>query len=83
MSLRNNSLLFTFSWIFSRLPQQKQMLALSATYPSVLADQLALYMRNPTVVRLNVADPALLGKPRKFMSTQSYILFKSIVSVFV
>lgn len=37
------------------------MLALSATYPPQLAEQLTLYMRSPTLVRLNIDDPALLG----------------------
>jgi hypothetical protein len=38
------------------------MVALSATYPEYLANHLTAYMRNPTFVRLNVLDPALLGK---------------------
>ena len=37
------------------------MLALSATYPEYLADHLTAYMRNPTFLRLNISDPALLG----------------------
>lgn len=49
------------SWIYSSLPENKQVLALSATYPEYLARQLTSYMRNPTFVRLNVTDPALLG----------------------
>ena len=49
------------SWIYSSLPVNKQMLALSATYPEALAQQLTDYMRNPTFIRLNVTDPALLG----------------------
>ncbi|KAH3820320.1 hypothetical protein DPMN_122066 [Dreissena polymorpha] len=43
------------------LPDNKQMLALSATYPEYLADHLTAYMRNPTFLRLNISDPALLG----------------------
>ena len=54
-------LLFHFSWIYSSLPENKQMLALSATYPEVLAQHLTAYMRNPTFVRMNSSDPALLG----------------------
>ena len=46
------------SWIYSSLPVNKQMLALSATYPEALAQQLTDYMRNPTFIRLNVTDPA-------------------------
>ena len=53
---------FLFSWIYSCLPVNKQMLALSATYPESLAQHLTAYMRNPTFVRLNSNDPALLGK---------------------
>ena len=38
------------------------MLALSATYPDHLAEQLKNYMKDPTFVRLNAADPALEGE---------------------
>ncbi len=38
------------------------MLALSATYPESLARHLMSYMRNPTHVRMNALDPALLGQ---------------------
>lgn len=51
-----------FSWIFSSLPVNKQMLALSATYPESLAQHLCRYMREPTFVRLNPSDPGLLGE---------------------
>ena len=50
------------SWVYSSLPENKQMVALSATYPEVLAQHLTAYMRNPTFVRLNALDPALLGE---------------------
>lgn len=49
------------NWIYSTLPENKQMLALSATYPEYLAQHLTSYMRNPTFLRLNISDPALLG----------------------
>ncbi|TSN76527.1 putative ATP-dependent RNA helicase DDX20 [Bagarius yarrelli] len=49
------------NWIFSSLPVNKQMLALSATYPESLAQHLCRYMREPTFVRLNPTDPGLLG----------------------
>ncbi|XP_069141496.1 uncharacterized protein [Argopecten irradians] len=49
------------NWIYSSLPENKQMLALSATYPEYLAQHLTAYMRNPTFLRLNISDPALLG----------------------
>lgn len=51
-----------FSWIFSSLPVNKQMLALSATYPESLAQHLTRYMREPTFVRLNPSDMGLKGK---------------------
>lgn len=49
------------SWIFSSLPENKQMLALSATYPESLAQHLTRYMREPTFVRLNPTDLSLKG----------------------
>ncbi|XP_030640746.1 putative ATP-dependent RNA helicase DDX20 [Chanos chanos] len=49
------------NWIFSSLPENKQMLALSATYPEYLAQHLTRYMREPTFVRLNPTDPGLIG----------------------
>ncbi|XP_069798060.1 probable ATP-dependent RNA helicase DDX20 [Narcine bancroftii] len=49
------------NWIYSSLPSNKQMLALSATYPESLAQHLMRYMRDPSFVRLNPTDPALLG----------------------
>ncbi|KAK2182715.1 hypothetical protein NP493_340g02001 [Ridgeia piscesae] len=49
------------NWIYSTLPENKQMMAVSATYPEILAQHLRRYMRNPTFVRLNITDPALLG----------------------
>ena len=52
------------SWIYSTLPENKQMLALSATYTESMAQHLTSYMRSPTFVRLNSSDPALLGMSR-------------------
>ncbi|XP_028398283.1 probable ATP-dependent RNA helicase DDX20 isoform X2 [Dendronephthya gigantea] len=49
------------NWIYSTLPSSKQILALSATYPDHLAERLKNYMKDPTFVRLNSADPALEG----------------------
>ncbi|XP_032218791.1 probable ATP-dependent RNA helicase DDX20 isoform X2 [Nematostella vectensis] len=49
------------NWIFSALPENKQMMAFSATYPEVLANHLKKYMTEPTFVRLNAADPSLQG----------------------
>ncbi|XP_033744677.1 probable ATP-dependent RNA helicase DDX20 [Pecten maximus] len=56
------------NWIYSSLPENKQMLALSATYPEYLAQHLTAYMRNPTFLRLNISDPALLGINQYFRS---------------
>jgi len=50
------------SWIYSTLPVNKQMLALSATYPEELAEFLKRYMREPTYVRLDATHPSLLGE---------------------
>ncbi|XP_010148866.1 PREDICTED: probable ATP-dependent RNA helicase DDX20, partial [Eurypyga helias] len=49
------------NWIYSSLPTNKQMLAVSATYPESLANALTRYMREPTFVRLNPTDPSLIG----------------------
>ncbi|NWW93436.1 DDX20 helicase, partial [Rhynochetos jubatus] len=49
------------NWIYSSLPANKQMLAVSATYPESLANALTRYMREPTFVRLNPTDPSLVG----------------------
>ncbi|XP_053377234.1 probable ATP-dependent RNA helicase ddx20 [Mercenaria mercenaria] len=59
------------NWIYSTLPENKQMLALSATYPEYLAEHLTAYMRNPTFLRLNISDPALLGI-RQYYQTVAY-----------
>ncbi|XP_013408807.1 uncharacterized protein LOC106172574 [Lingula anatina] len=56
------------NWIYSMLPENKQMLALSATYPEYLAQHLTKYMRNPTFMRLNANDPALLGIKQYFQT---------------
>ena len=50
------------------------MLALSATYPEYLADHLTAYMRNPTFLRLNISDPALLGR-LNFLKSEIYMNF--------
>jgi ATP-dependent RNA helicase DDX20 len=56
-----------YSWIYSSLPASKQMLAVSATYPEVLANALTRYMRDPTFVRLNPSDPSLIGVYRFYI----------------
>ncbi|KAL8613023.1 hypothetical protein ACOMHN_008792 [Nucella lapillus] len=62
------------NWIYSALPDNKQMLALSATYPEYLAEHLTLYMRNPTFVRLNITDPTLLGIKQYYTLVPSHPL---------
>ena len=49
------------NWIYSHLPDNKQVLALSATYPEYMAQSLQLYMRNPTYCRLDAHQPVLIG----------------------
>ncbi|XP_077424391.1 putative ATP-dependent RNA helicase DDX20 [Vanacampus margaritifer] len=62
------------NWIFSSLPVNKQMLALSATYPESLAQHLTRYMREPTFVRLNPKDLGLKGLRQYYKLVQSHPL---------
>ncbi|KAM6977804.1 putative ATP-dependent RNA helicase DDX20 [Aplochiton taeniatus] len=62
------------NWIFSSLPENKQMLALSATYPESLAQHLARYMREPTFVRLNPTDPGLIGLKQYYKLVRSHAM---------
>ncbi|NXC97619.1 DDX20 helicase, partial [Certhia familiaris] len=62
------------NWIYSSLPVNKQMLAVSATYPESLAAALTRYMREPTFVRLNPTDPSLLGLKQYFKIVNSHPL---------
>ncbi|XP_076845751.1 putative ATP-dependent RNA helicase DDX20 [Brachyhypopomus gauderio] len=62
------------NWIFSSLPVNKQMLALSATYPESLAQHLCRYMREPTFVRLNPTDPGLIGLKQYYKLVSSHAL---------
>jgi len=54
--------MWCYSWIYSTLPANKQMMTLSATYPESLAQHITSYMRSPVFVRLNASDPSLLGE---------------------
>ena len=47
--------------IFGFLPQKKQMIASSATYPDNLSSFLTKYMCTPKEIRLGSKDPSLLG----------------------
>ncbi|NWW83451.1 DDX20 helicase, partial [Climacteris rufus] len=62
------------NWIYSSLPANKQMLAVSATYPESLAGALSRYMRDPTFVRLNPTDPGLLGLKQYYKIVNSHPL---------
>ncbi|XP_061869473.1 probable ATP-dependent RNA helicase DDX20 [Colius striatus] len=62
------------NWIYSSLPANKQMLAVSATYPESLANALTRYMREPTFVRLNPTDPSLLGLKQYYKIVNSHPL---------
>ncbi|XP_010000513.1 PREDICTED: probable ATP-dependent RNA helicase DDX20 [Chaetura pelagica] len=62
------------NWIYSSLPANKQMLAVSATYPESLAGALTRYMREPTFVRLNPTDPGLLGLKQYYKIVNSHPL---------
>uniref|UniRef100_A0A3B3Q954 DEAD (Asp-Glu-Ala-Asp) box polypeptide 20 n=1 Tax=Paramormyrops kingsleyae TaxID=1676925 RepID=A0A3B3Q954_9TELE len=62
------------NWIYSTLPASKQMLALSATYPESLAQNLGRYMRDPTFVRLNATDPSLMGLKQFYKLVRSHPL---------
>nr|XP_008108041.1 PREDICTED: probable ATP-dependent RNA helicase DDX20 [Anolis carolinensis] len=62
------------NWIYSSLPANKQMLAVSATYPESLANTLTRYMRDPTFVRLNSTDPSLIGLKQYFKVVNSHPL---------
>ncbi|NWT71045.1 DDX20 helicase, partial [Prunella himalayana] len=52
----------------------KQVLAVSATYPESLAAALTRYMREPTFVRLNPTDPSLLGLKQYYKIVNSHPL---------
>ncbi|XP_023229087.1 probable ATP-dependent RNA helicase DDX20 [Centruroides sculpturatus] len=73
------------NWIYQKLPLNKQMLALSATYPEELAKLLTQYMRNPAFVRLNMHKPALIGVTQFYKITQfhplSHIAFQHKIDV--
>lgn len=43
------------------MPLNKQVLAVSATYPEVLANLVSRYMQKPSFVRLGHHQPTLLG----------------------
>ncbi|XP_036358916.1 probable ATP-dependent RNA helicase DDX20 isoform X2 [Octopus sinensis] len=66
------------NWIYSVLPENKQMLALSATYPEYLAKHLMHYMRNPTYIRLNTSHLALLGIKQYYLKIPYHPLVQKV-----
>ncbi|XP_028652187.2 probable ATP-dependent RNA helicase DDX20 [Erpetoichthys calabaricus] len=62
------------NWIYSSLPVNKQMLALSATYPASLEEHLTRYMRDPAFVRMNPTDPGLIGLKQYYKLVKSHPL---------
>ncbi|TGZ72052.1 hypothetical protein CRM22_002309 [Opisthorchis felineus] len=58
----NNAFPADVNYIWWSLPQNKQVIALSATYSDYLAEEhLQRYMNDPALVRLTSHDPALVG----------------------
>lgn len=53
------------------MPLNKQVLAVSATYPEVLANLVSRYMQKPSFVRLGHHQPTLLGV-KQFVFRVSY-----------
>ncbi|KAM6924856.1 putative ATP-dependent RNA helicase DDX20 [Xenentodon cancila] len=66
------------NWIFCSLPVNKQMLALSATYPESLAQHLTRYMNEPTFVRLNPSDMGLKGLKQYYKLVHSHPLLHKV-----
>eukprot|EP00057_Strongylocentrotus_purpuratus_P033997 XP_793570.2 PREDICTED: uncharacterized protein LOC588813 [Strongylocentrotus purpuratus] len=62
------------NWIYNHLSDNKQMLALSATYPEYLAKHLTKYMREPMFVRLNPKDLALRGIKQLYVELPGHSL---------
>ncbi|XP_022081316.1 uncharacterized protein LOC110974182 [Acanthaster planci] len=69
------------NWIYNHLPVNKQMLALSATYPEALAKGLTSYMRDPTFVRLNPRKVALKGIKQFYKVVPSHGLYHKAFEV--
>ena len=58
------------TWIYNSLPQVKQVIALSATYPESLANTLTSFMRSPKHVRLDADSQVLLGLDQYVLRTR-------------
>ena len=57
------------TWIYNQLPEVKQVMALSATYPDSLANSLTSLMRHPQHVRLDTASQVLIGLDQYVLHT--------------
>ncbi|CAL8109142.1 unnamed protein product [Calicophoron daubneyi] len=67
----NNAFPADVNYVWWSLPQNKQLLAFSATYTDYLVEEhLQRYMNNPSLVRLTSHDPALLGVRQFFHVVQ-------------
>lgn len=63
--------------IIATLPERKQMLALSATYPPELAAAVQIYMRSPVHVRLNAGAPSLDGVSQFYATIAAPTVFQT------
>nr|CAD7262767.1 unnamed protein product [Timema shepardi] len=59
--LMDDTFVKDINYIFWKLPDNKQMIAASATYPNSLEKAVSCYMRTPTHVSPNYDGPVLLG----------------------
>ena len=57
------------TWIYNNLPEIKQVMALSATYPEKLANTLTSLMRTPKHVRLDTSSQVLIGLDQYVLHT--------------
>lgn len=60
------------NYMYYKLPENKQILAVSATYPNDLEKFLERYMQSPIFVAPEVENPVLLGL-RQFVSIRSFM----------
>lgn len=54
-------LIFSYSYIFSKLPRNRQVIASSATYPGDLETFLQTYMSSPVLTSPDLDAPILIG----------------------
>ena len=70
--LLNYNLLILFnSWIVKKLPQRKQILALSATYTPQMLDIMKSYMNQPQFILLSPDTPSLEGVKQYYLKVSS------------